>query len=223
MNVKKKLGMGIAAAIFGLALITGGTFAYFSDTAKADGTFASGTLDLSVNPTTIIEVDNLKPGDWMPRSFDLVNGGTLDIKNVDLTTKYRVTRDGKPVNKKLANAFANDLYVDFLYNTTGDKDYEVLFDISLKDLSNMTPDDLATRIETELKKIKKGGCILWWCWDPVYKEIDTEKSGIAVGETANFDVQFRFHDTGEPQNHLQNLQLELEWIFEGYQTDGEER
>src|SRR5690625_6753752 len=88
MGIKKKLGMGVATAVLGIGLIGGGTFAYFSDTAEATNTFATGTLDLAVNPTTIIELDNLKPGDWMNKTFKLENGGTLDISKVLLTTDY---------------------------------------------------------------------------------------------------------------------------------------
>src|SRR5690554_6164691 len=91
MSLKKKLGMGIATAVLGIGLIGGGTFAYFSDTEVSANTFAAGTLDLAVNPTTIINVDNLKPGDWMPRTFKLENNGSLDISKVILTTDYTVT------------------------------------------------------------------------------------------------------------------------------------
>ena len=93
MSLKKKLGAGVATAVLGLGLIGGGVFAYFSDSEVTNNTFAAGTLDLAANPTTIIDVDNLKPGDVMVREFQLENNGTLDISTVDLTTAYNVTDD----------------------------------------------------------------------------------------------------------------------------------
>lgn len=210
MNIKKKLGMGIASAVLGISLVAGGTFAYFSDATEQTNNFASGTIDLGVEPEVQISMDNLKPGDWMPRTFDLQNNGSLDIKYVDLHTEYTVTRDGEAVVDTLADAYADQLIVQFLNNASGDKDYEVVFETSLKELSDMTPEDLANRIDTE-----------WILW-PIFSK-DVESEGISAGETANFDVQFRFNDTGEEQNSLQNLDLDLTWTFEGYQTDGEEK
>src|SRR5690606_23821899 len=91
MSIKKKLGLGLASAALGLSLVGGGTFAYFNDVEATNNTFAAGTLDLAVNPTTIIDVSNIKPGDWMPRTFQLENNGTLDISSVILTTDYTVS------------------------------------------------------------------------------------------------------------------------------------
>lgn len=233
MNVKKKITSGIATALLGMALIGGGTFAYFSDTAEQTNTFASGTIDLDVDPTVQVPMDNLKPGDWMPRNFDLINGGSLDIGYVDLTTDYTVTRDGEQVVASLADEYAEQLYVQFLKNTTGDGEYEVLFEVSLKDLRDLSPEDLATKVNIEEIMQEEG--YEYWQWiiwpifgkwitvDPVFEDVPVEVTGIPAGETHNFDVQFRFNDTGENQNVLQNLDLELEWTFEGFQTDGEER
>lgn len=233
MSIKKKLGMGITSAALGLALIGGGTFAYFSDTAAQTNTFASGTIQLDVDPTVQVAMDNLKPGDWMPRSFELQNNGTLDMKYVDLKTEYSVTRNGEAVSNELADAYAEQLYVQFLKNTSGNADYEVLFEVSLKDLRDLTPEDLATKVNLENIMVEEGyrywEWIIWPVWgewitvDPVFEDVPEEVYGIKAGDRANFDVQFRFNDTGEAQNELQNLDLDLTWTFEGYQTDGEEK
>ena len=90
MGMKKKLGMGVVTAMLGLSLIGGGTYAYFSDKEVSQNTFAAGTLDLSVDPEVVINVDNLKPGDEMERGFQLVNKGTLTIGDVKLLTDYSV-------------------------------------------------------------------------------------------------------------------------------------
>lgn len=179
-------------------------------------------------------MENLKPGDWMPRSFDLKNSGSLDMKYVDLKTDYTVyTENGDILGSELADEYAEQLYVQFLKNTTGDEDHEVLFEVSLKDLRDLTPEDLATKVDIEEVMVEEGyeewQWIVWpifgdWVTiDPVFEDVPEEVTGIDAGEEANFDVQFRFNETGEAQNDLQDLELELEWTFEGYQTDGEER
>src|SRR5699024_1890496 len=76
----KKVSKGLLTAALGFSLIGGGTYAYFSDEVEANNTFATGTLDLSVNPEAIVNIDNLKPGDEISREFTVTNDGTLDIK-----------------------------------------------------------------------------------------------------------------------------------------------
>jgi len=63
-------------------LIGGGTFAYFSDTATSTATFAAGTLDLNSDPSVIVNLGNLKPGDTITKNFKLKNDGTLDIGSI---------------------------------------------------------------------------------------------------------------------------------------------
>lgn len=233
MSMKKKLGMGIASAALGIALIGGGTYAYFSDTAEQENNFSSGTIQLDVDPKVQVSMEDLKPGDWMPREFALENNGSLDMKYVDLKTEYTVKKEGKGVSSELADKYAEQLYVQFLNNTTGDDDYEVLFEVSLKDLRDLSPEDLATKVDIE-EVMKEEGYEEWqWIiWpifgkkvtvDPVFEDVPEEVTGIAAGDKADFDVQFRFNDTGEAQNDLQGLELDLKWTFEGFQTDGEEK
>src|SRR5690625_4267051 len=104
--------MGIMSAALGISLIGGGTFAYFSDTETTENTFAAGTLDLSAEPTTIIDVENIKPGDSMVRTFELQNNGSLDIHRVYLDTEYTVD-DAEGNNTE---DFGEHIEVEFLYN-----------------------------------------------------------------------------------------------------------
>src|SRR5690606_15344445 len=143
MSIKKKLGMGIASAALGIALVGGGTFAYFSDTEVSENTFAAGTLDLAVNPSVIIDVDNLKPGDVMVREFLLENNGTLDISSVDIATSYNVV----DANNNNNDDFGKHIKVLFMENAdkTGDGwligDYnDIIAETTLYDLQNETPD-----------------------------------------------------------------------------------
>ena len=82
--------MGVASAALGLSLIGGGTFAFFSDKEVSNNTFAAGTLDLTLNPKTLVDIKDLKPGDSVKKEFLLKNDGSLTIKDVKLATKYTV-------------------------------------------------------------------------------------------------------------------------------------
>jgi spore coat-associated protein N len=231
MSLKKKLGMGIATAVLGMGLIGGGVFAYFSDTAEQTNTFASGTLSLESVPEVVVDVDNLKPGDTMYREFGLYNDGSLDIGSVTLKTDYAVKNasNNMPVNADLAEEYADAMMVQFLRNTGGDEPYEVVFELTVNQLANMTEEDvdeLLTQIDIET--IREWIPFLPWPFDWIgyWKENDIPTENIKTlkpGDTAPFDVKFEFVDSGEAQNELQDLKLDLTWTFEGFQTEGEER
>lgn len=194
MSLKKKLGMGIASAALGISLVGGGTFAYFSDTAETNNTFAAGTLDLSANPTTIVDVENIKPGDTMLRTFDLVNGGSLDIATIDLLTDYTVIDAGNNNSENLAD----HIRVNFLINA--DKLDAPIWSTTLADLKNASPDVIEGNF--------------WSGWF-------AENGGnLAAGTTDTLYVQFEFVDNEEDQNEFQGDSLELKWTFDGKQGAG---
>ena len=210
MNLKKKILSGIGTALLGVALIGGGTFAYFSDTEVTNNTFAAGTLDLAVNPSVIIDVDNLKPGDMMVREFVLENNGTLDISSIDLETSYNVV-DAKGDN---TDDFGKHIVVHFLENVdkTGDGwligDYnDVISSTTLYDLQYMTPDAVENLQD-------------WITW---LLGLNGEDSGLAAGDSDLMWVAFEFVDNGQDQNEFQGDKLELEWKFTAHQTPGEYR
>lgn len=211
MSIKKKLGLGIASAALGLSLIGGGTYAYFSDTEVTNNTFAAGTLDLSVNPTTIVNVDNLKPGDIIVREFELINNGSLDISSIDLITNYTVN-DAKGDNG--SDDFGKHIKVLFLENVdkTGDGwvigDYnDVVAETTLYDLKKMTPD--------AVENLQS-----WITW---LLGLNGEDSGLKAGDSDLMYVAFEFVDNGKNQNQFQGDSLELEWTFIAHQTPGELR
>ena len=195
VDMKKKLGMGMASAVLGLSLIGGGTYAYFSDQETANSTFAAGTLDLNVNPGTIINLNNIKPGDTMMSEFTLANEGSLKIKDVKLMTDYAVT-DAKGDNA--AEDFGKHIQVNFLWNW--DKENEPIFETTLHDLKEMGPD-----------LVKKN------VLDPFF----AKNSGLEPGAVNDLWVQFEFIDNGEDQNIFQGDALELNWTFEASQMAGE--
>lgn len=197
MNIKKKLGLGVASAALGLSLIGGGTYAYFNDVETTNNTFAAGTLDLAVNPETIINVSNIKPGDWMNRTFKLENNGSLDISKVLLTTNYTVN-DAKGNN---ADDFGKHIRVNFLQNI--DKSgiivpNDIIYSTTLFDLKGTAPDAVQKKI---------------WSFFG-------ENSGLKAGTDDNFYVQFEFVENDEDQNEFQEDSISLEWKFDAKQTAG---
>lgn len=199
MGLKKKLGMSTVTAALGLFLIGGGTYAYFSDKEVSNNTFAAGTLDLSVDPNVVIDIDNIKPGDEMERGFQLVNKGTLKIGDVKLLIDYTVL-DGKGDNGTAD--FGDHIRVDFLWNL--DKNTVPVWSTTL----------------SELKKATQNGNVL----DLVQKGVvDREGDGLAPGDDDTFYVMFTFVDNGEDQNTFQGDALKLNWTFNSMQTEGEDK
>jgi spore coat-associated protein N len=191
MSIKKKLGMGVATAVLGLGLIGGGTFAYFSDTVEANNTFAAGTLDLALDPEVIIDVDNLSPGSWMIRAFDLENNGTIDISEVLIKTSYEID-DAKGDN---TDDFGKHIRVNFLENNDKSEEYgpnDIIYSTTLYDLQNITPD--------AVKKNIIG--------------FENEISGLPAGTKDTMYVEFEFVENGEDQNQFQGDKLKLNWSFE---------
>ncbi|HEX6595081.1 MAG TPA: CalY family protein [Bacillota bacterium] len=195
MNIRKKLGMGMTSLALGVALIGGGTFAYFSDVEETNNTFAAGTLDLTAEPSEIINIENMKPGDSFIRDFELQNTGSLDIGKVYLETEYTV----KDANNNNNDDFGKHIQVEFLYNV--DKLDEVIYETTLAELKNMTPDAVNEHI-----------------FYPAFGE-----KGLPVGASDDLVVKFNFIDNGKDQNQFQGDSLHLKWTFTGEQTPGEQK
>ncbi len=194
MGIKKTLGFGVVTAALGLTLIGGGTFAYFSDSVETTGTFAAGTLDLNADPTAIIDVGNLKPGDYAIRTFKLKNNGSLDIGKVNLATSYTVTnRAGAPAN---TDDFGNHIRVKFLTNI--DKDETVIYETTLSALQSLSPDAVENT---------------WLGWFE-------ERGGLRAGDSDNLIVKFEFVDNNADQNQFQGDSLNLKWTFTAKQGNG---
>ncbi|RST72825.1 cell division protein FtsN [Siminovitchia acidinfaciens] len=193
MNIKRRFLVGLTSILLGIALISGGTYAYFSDNKMTDNTFASGTLDLSVNPNTLINVKNIKPGDSFLRNFTLKNNGTLDIGKVIIETDYTVI-DAMGDNTE---DFGNHIAVEFLLNM--DKNNQPIYKTTLASLKNMSPDAVAKNIT--IPAIGKGG--------------------LPSGASERLVVKFSFVDNGKDQNQFQGDSLKLEWKFVAMQAFGE--
>ncbi|MCJ0929814.1 CalY family protein [Virgibacillus halodenitrificans] len=195
MGIKKQLGMGIMSAALGISLIGGGTYAYFSDSEQTSNTFAAGTLDLSVNPTTIVDVDDLQPGSSITRNFELQNNGSLDIRKVYLESAYTVN----DAHNNNTEDFGEHIQVQFLYNA--DKFDEVIFETTLAELKNMSPEAVNESI--------------------FYPEFGEQ--GLEAGSVDDLTVKFNFLDNGGDQNQFQGDSLQLNWTFNAEQGESEEK
>lgn len=193
MGIKKQLSLGVMSAALGLSLVGGGTYAYFSDSEVTDSTFAAGTLDLAADPSTIIDVDNIKPGDTVLRSFELQNNGSLDIGKVTLDTAYTVN----DVNSDNQEDLGKYIKVEFLYNA--DELSEVIYETTLEELKDMTPEAVNQHI--------------------FYPDFGDK--GLPAGSIDDLVVKFEFVDNDEDQNEFQGDSLELNWTFNAKQTEGE--
>lgn len=193
MSFSKKVSKGLLTAALGFSLMGGGTYAYFSDTVEVNNTFAAGTLDLSVNPETIVNVDNLKPGDEISREFMLTNNGTLDIHKVLLDTSY-VVHD---VNGDNTDDFGEHIKVTILYNQAN-ATVEVM-ETTLSELQEMTPD--ITAIDEFVGGVQR-------------------PNGLKPGDMNKIIVLFEFVDNGEDQNQFQGDSLQLKWKFIAEQAEG---
>ncbi|MFD1172971.1 CalY family protein [Oceanobacillus picturae] len=196
MKLKKQLSLALASSVLGVALISGGTYAYFSDQEVSSNSFAAGTLDLSMNETALIELENLKPGDTMMREFNLANDGSLKIENVFLETAYSVN----DIENNNAEDYGKHIKVNFLWNW--DQESEPVFETTLYDLQQMDPDVVKRDI-----------------WDPLWEQ----EGGLDSEESHDFWVEFEFVDNDADQNMYQGDALSLEWTFNATQGDGEEK
>lgn len=188
--------MGIASAAMGISLIGGGTFAFFSDSVETNAKFQAGTLDLNAAPTTIIDINKIKPGDTMLRSFDLKNDGNLDIATIKLATDYTVS-DWKGDNA--GEDFGKHIRVNFLFNQ--DKLDVPIWSTTLDQLKSSNPDVIA------------GNIFSGWL---------AERGGkLAAGTSDKLWVQYEFVENNADQNKFQGDTLQLKWTFEGKQGAGE--
>lgn len=193
MGFTKTISKGVMTAALGLSLMGGGTFAYFSDTFETKNTFAAGTLDLSINPNAVVNIDNIKPGDEVYREFTFENKGSLDIYQVLLDTKYSI-EDAKSDN---TDDLANHIKVTIMYNTSSAT--VPVVETTLAQLKEKQPD--LTAIDEFVGTTQR-------------------PDGIPPGEKEKMFVLFQFVDNGEDQNQFQGDKLKVDWTFNTKQAPG---
>ena len=66
MSVKKHIAMAMTTGLIGMALISGGTVAYFSDELESKAEIQSGTLELGfvdINEKILFKFVHMQPGE----------------------------------------------------------------------------------------------------------------------------------------------------------------
>ena len=125
--MKKILGLGVVALLV-MALVGGGTWAYFSDVETSTGNvLTAGTLDLNLDGgnTNVVKftVSNLKPGDsdngtWTVRNVGSLTG-YLDLESCNITESVGTSTDSELVDEpthadttQLGNYLKVHMFVD---------------------------------------------------------------------------------------------------------------
>jgi predicted ribosomally synthesized peptide with SipW-like signal peptide len=138
-NVKRFL-IGSLAIVLVLGM-TGGAFAFFSDTETSSGnTFTAGTLDLKIKDGSMFWSDgistaewhlsNMKPGDTYPEhssmygSIDFKNTGSIYADHIEITCSYTIVDPPGPesdIDGTSADAMAGEMIIttmDYVFNAT---------------------------------------------------------------------------------------------------------
>ncbi|QDZ77012.1 TasA family protein [Bacillus cereus] len=197
MSFKKKLGVGVVSAALGLSFIGGGTYAYFSDQVVTNNTFTAGTLDLAMQPTTSLDLNQLKPEDKILKKFNLKNSGTLAIQDVVMKIDYTVN---DVLKNNQADDFGKHIKVQFLWDWDPAK---------------------SPVYETTLAELKEQGSEV--VSKKVFASKWTESRGLQPGKMDWFWMKFIFEDNGNDQNMFQGDSIALKMEFQANQTEGRER
>ncbi|MDP1459942.1 TasA family protein [Bacillus wiedmannii] len=197
MSFKKKLGIGVVSAALGLSFIGGGTYAYFSDQVVTNNTFATGTLDLAMHPTTSLNLNQLKPGDKILKKFNLKNSGTLDIQDIVMKIDYKVN---DALKNNQVDDFGKHIKVQFLWDWDPAK---------------------SPVYETTLAELKEQGSEM--VSKKVFASKWIESGGLQPGKTDWFWMRFTFEENGKDQNIFQGDSIALQMEFQANQTEGRER
>ncbi|UIJ69522.1 CalY family protein (plasmid) [Bacillus cereus] len=197
MSFKKKLGVGVVSAALGLSFIGGGTYAYFSDQVVTNNSFTAGTLDLAMQPTTSLDLNQLKPGDKILKKFNLKNSGTLAIQDVVMKIDYTVN---DVLKNNQADDFGKHIKVQFLWDWDPAK---------------------SPVYETTLAELKEQGSEV--VSKKVFASKWTESRGLQPGKMDWFWMKFIFEDNENDQNMFQGDSIALKMEFQATQTAGRER
>jgi len=75
---------GLLGALLGLTVVTLGagvfSLAIFTDSAASTGSFATGTIDITSNPSVLFNVSGMMPGDENTQALTIANAGTATLR-----------------------------------------------------------------------------------------------------------------------------------------------
>lgn len=202
MSLKKQFAVTLASVGLGAALIGGGTFAWFNATAQIEGnTFAAGTMKIGATPASaVFNVTNLKPGDWMERSFVVENEGSITVDKLLMNIDYTVNDAN---NNNGAQNFDENLKVYLLKSTDEN--------IPFPERVIISPNNGKT-----LKELKAMGKV-------DVSSIYTQFGDLPPGTADKIHVGIVFENKNEDQNRYQGDSVNLKFGLEGTQKAGERR
>jgi spore coat-associated protein N len=212
MGIKKKLGLGLASAALGLSLVGGGTFAYFSDEATVHNGFASGTLNLEVGsyPGTKwpvnFDLQNLRPGDTVLRTFDLKNVGSLAIEDTYLSFA-KVAVENPLHTGATDDDFLSALQVNYFVETVVNGEYVPQSIVKAPITLN---DAIAGKYTGKIqdKFLKADGTL------------NLTPDGINAGKNGRYMIAISFPDTEVAQNKLQGMVAKVDFKLDARQVVG---
>jgi spore coat-associated protein N len=212
--MKKIMGLAISATLL-IALVVGGTWAYFQDTeATKNNTFTAGTLDLTLGGSSNVEtalftVSNVAPGDADAATAALENIGSIagdlsvtigSITNTESTgdTEYEKDNIGGAGNGELGANLDVALYFDLDGGGWGQGDIGLKIDsgsyITYEntdgnvDLVYIKADDLASANWAGVYALAASGTVnLVIDWKVDY---GTSVNNDFQGDSVEFDVTF---------------------------------
>lgn len=99
MNVKKHIAMALITGVIGMAMISGGTVAYFTSSVGSENKINSGILQLEIDEEIGKEnfnftTTNIQPTDTFEHTFHMKNESTVEIGELKLISKYKSYKSG---------------------------------------------------------------------------------------------------------------------------------
>ncbi|MGD8192670.1 TasA family protein [Brevibacillus ginsengisoli] len=238
MGLTKQFALTLASLGLGAALVGGGTFAWFNSTQAIEkNKFEAGTLDMKVAAVNgyqmNFDLSNLKPGDYMTRRFNIINTGSLDIKEVLMSLNFDPMKDfheGQDSNgkentnnpgdrKASALDYLNQYQID-VFRTEADSPYNTSDMDLLRQLkwrvgkSSVTLKDLYELCKTDR-------------FDIAYRNLLNPKPGSQQPDNDVIEIKLSFVNNDQKnadgtylQNKYQGDSIKVAFMLEGTQFEG---
>lgn len=179
--MKKILGLTIAAMLV-IAMVAGGTWAYFSDTeTSSNNVFTAGTLDLGLsnidematgNTTATFTASNWKPGEVADGVLYISNSGSMDMATLKIEFSYTsVDTSGRPTTISLNDPLQDTDHFDKMIRITSAswKGYdldEYLTDVLVgKTLEEINGVEISLSDVESLTAMEKGALAIGFAFD----------------------------------------------------------
>lgn len=203
MGFKKSIGLSIASALLGIALLGGGTYAAFTTETESNNSLKAGVIDLTLGDEVLFNLSQFKPGDTVEKSFHLRNDGNMVIGDIELITDYEVI----DLNNDNGNIDLGDyIEVEYIIN-----DGTSIIQSQNKIVERKTLSYLKDNVITGLSR-------------HVPRGQDEYQYELRPGTRHYVRAKIKFVDTNRiDQNIFQGDEIKFRWTFNGKQEEGTER